>query len=321
MTQVRVAGLLAIDALRQVVLGRRGAEIDGMLQGLTDQDLARLTHYHLAVTGQEPLPGPKGVLVFAAAAPDVPEAVLLAAARDIMAGMGLADPLALYDRRGAIMVRAASRVMAAQTGPTELRRAAEPNDLLTLALRQPYARFFAVEEVDIGWRRFDGSMVPPVTRAAFVSGDAVTVLPYDPVRDRVLLIEQFRTGPHLRGDPQPWQLEAIAGRIDPGETPETAARREAAEEAGLDLGEMVFVAGYYPSPGAMTEYLHSYVALADLPDGVAGVFGLDSEHEDIRGHLISFDRLMQAVASGEVANAPLILTAYWLERERFRLGG
>jgi ADP-ribose pyrophosphatase len=81
------------------------------------------------------------------------------------------------------------------------------------------------------------------------------------------------------------------------------------------------VAEYYPSPGAMTEYIYSYVAITDLPDGVAGVFGAEDEAEDIKGHLLSFDALMAAVAGGEVANAPLILTALWLQRERRRLRG
>ena len=321
MSGARITGLLAIDAVREAVVGRDVAVIDGILIGLTTQELARLTHFHLAISGQGPSSGTAFGLVFDFEMPDLPEAILLAATTDIMAAMGSTDPLCLFGRLASLLVRAASRVMAAQTGPTDLRHAAQPGDLATVAQRHPYARFFAIEEVDISWRRFDGTMVPPVTRAAFVSGDAVTVLPYDPLRDRVLLIEQFRAGPHLRGDPQAWQLEAIAGRIDPGETPETAARREAVEEAGLNLGEVLFVAGYYPSPGAVTEYLHSYVALADLPDGVAGVFGLASEHEDIRGHLIGFDRLMDLITTGEVANAPLILTAYWLARERSRLRG
>lgn len=43
--------------------------------------------------------------------------------------------------------------------------------------------------------------------------------------------------------------------------------------------------------------------------------------EDIRGHLLSFDRLMALVASGEIENAPLILTALWLQRERPALRG
>jgi nudix-type nucleoside diphosphatase (YffH/AdpP family) len=144
----------------------------------------------------------------------------------------------------------------------------------------------------------------------------VTVLPYDPVRDRVLVIEQFRSAPFARGDRFPWQLEAIAGRIDPDETPEAAARREALEETGLHLDDLRKVAEYYPSPGAVAEYLYSYVAICDLPDDVAGVFGVADEAEDILGHLISFDQLMGLVATGEASNGPMLLTALWLQRER-----
>ena len=139
------------------------------------------------------------------------------------------------------------------------------------------------------------------------------------MRDRVVVVEQFRAGPMARGDAECWQIEAIAGRVDGGETPLAAARREAVEEAGLVLDRLIEVARYYPSPGAVSEFLYSYVAVTDLPDGVAGVFGVAGEAEDIRGHLISFDRLMDLVASGEVQNAPLILTALWLQRERARL--
>ena len=187
------------------------------------------------------------------------------------------------------------------------------------ARREPYARFFAVEEYDLAFRQFDGGLGPVVTRAVFVSGDAVTVLPYDPLRDRVLVVEQFRSGPFGRGDANPWQLEAIAGRIDAGETAEEAARREAVEEAGLTLGALEKVAEYYPTPGICAEFLYSYVAICELPDGSAGVFGVEGEAEDIRGHLIGFSDLMALVASGEVGNAPLILTALWLQRERARL--
>ena len=133
------------------------------------------------------------------------------------------------------------------------------------------------------------------------------------------MIDQFRAGPYLRGDPQPWQIEVIAGRIDPGETPEQAARREAVEEAGLVLTDLLSVASYYPTPGCSAEFLYSFVALTDLPDTAAGVFGVEGEAEDIRGHLISFDRLMALVASGEISNAPTVLTAFWLAQKRERL--
>lgn len=217
-------------------------------------------------------------------------------------------------------VRAASRARVT-SAPGVPRFKAGPLDVVVAARRQPYAQFFTLEEYDVAWRRFDGAMSATVTRAAFVSGDAVTVLPYDPVRDLVLVVEQFRAGPLARGDEQCWQIEAVAGRVDNGETPEAAARREAVEEAGLALADLIPVARYYPSPGAVSEYIYSYVALVDLADAVTGVFGLAEEAEHIRTHVIGFDRLMALVASGEIENAPLILTALWLQRERGRLRG
>ena len=246
-------------------------------------------------------------------AEQAPSTVILA--KEVMAGYGQTSAAKQRARLGPIMVRAASRLRAqTDTAPATVRRSGA--EVVVRARRQPYVHFFSVEEYDLSFDRFDGTASPTVNRAAFVSGDAVTVLPYDPVRDRVLLVEQFRTGPFARGDGNPWQLEAIAGRIDPGESPEACARREAVEEAGLTLGALLPVAQYYPSPGAKTEYIWSYVALTDLPDTAAGVFGIASEAEDIRGHLLPFEQTMALVASGEVQNGPLLLCLLWLQRER-----
>jgi ADP-ribose pyrophosphatase len=271
-------------------------------------DRARVAYY-AAVLGLQPL----GAVLDLG--PGGPEAEALA--RRVMSGFGKVDVATMRARLGSLRVAAASEARAAGAAGRGLRIGT--GEVTVETLRHAHAGFFGLEVLTLRHRRFDGAMSPQMTREVFVAGDAVTVLPYDPLRDRVLLIEQFRTGPLGRGDPLPWQLEAIAGRIDPGETPEEAARREAVEEAGLTLGALEKVAEYYPSPGAVAEYLYSYVALCDLPDGVAGVFGAEAEGEDIRGHLLPFDGLMAAVAGGEVSNAPLILTALWLQRERGRL--
>jgi ADP-ribose pyrophosphatase len=258
--------------------------------------------------------------VTAALGPDAAEGREgLATATAIMALRGLLTAEQIRARLGSLRVAAASTLRAGSAAARGLR--AGSGEVSPSARRIAHAGFFAVEEWHLSYRRFDGAMSATVGREIFVSGDAVTVLPYDPRRDRVLLIEQMRMGPYGRGDPLPWQLEAIAGRIDPGETPEDCARREAVEEAGLVLGALEKVAEYYPSPGMLSEYLYSYVALCDLPDGVAGVFGMAGEAEDIRGHLMPFDAFMAAVAGGEIANAPLLLTALWLQRERARLRG
>ena len=215
-----------------------------------------------------------------------------------------------------IRARAQARLNAARPAPTTLRRSAGRGDVEVAERRTCYADFFSVEEYDLRHVTFGGGMSERITRTAFVSADAVTVLPYDPARDRVMVIEQFRAGPFARGDAEPWSLEAIAGRIDPGEGPEQAARREAREEAGLALGRLIRLGGYYPTPGAKTEFLHSYIGLAELPDGAAGLGGVADEHEDIRAHVIGFDRLMELVDTGEANNAPLILSALALAARR-----
>jgi len=248
-------------------------------------------------------------------------ATVVATAQDIMAGDPQVPPPDMRRRSAQMLTRGGARVraQALRAGTESLRRTPRDGDIECASLSHPYSAYFAVEERDLRYRRYDGTMSALVNRAAFISGDAAILLPYDPVRDRVLLIEQFRVGPHARGDANPWLLETIAGRIDGGETPEGAARREAREEAGLDLADLIEGPRYYPSPAAKAEYLYSFVGIADLPDTAAGLGGLQTEAEDIRSHVVSFERLMALVASGEVDNAPLLILAYWLAAERPRL--
>lgn len=245
----------------------------------------------------------------------------LAAATEVMAQIGQRSAAEVGARFGAIRTRAQARLNAANTSPTALRREAVEGDVEIRAQAQPYARFFAVEDYQLRHRTFDGGMSEVLDRAAFVSGDAVVVLPYDPATDRVLLTEQFRTGPFARGDAQPWSLEGVAGRVDGGESPEDCARREAMEEAGLRLKALIPAPNCYPSPGAKSEFLYNYIGLCDLPQEVQGWGGVATEHEDIRTHIIAFARLMDLIANGEVNNGPLILLALWLEGRRSGLGG
>ncbi|MCC5968413.1 MAG: NUDIX domain-containing protein [Pararhodobacter sp.] len=241
-------------------------------------------------------------------------------ATEIMALLPHTPPKSVMARYAMLEMRVASRRRAAtDPAPASLRRSPQPGDVAVDGYAVPYAHFFGVEEGDLRFRRFDESMSETVKRAAFIMSDAVTVLPYDPRRDCVMVVEQFRFGPMARGDRNPWSLEPIAGRIDPHETPEAAVRRETLEETGLELGALHPIGAHYPSPGAVTEYLYSYIGLAELTPAKEGVSGLESEAEDIRAHVIPFPRLMALVDSGEVQNGPLLLSAYWLARHRDRL--
>lgn len=192
-------------------------------------------------------------------------------------------------------------------------------DTEIVARTHPYDGFFGVEEIFARFRRFDGSTHEEVKRAVYRVTDAATVLPYDPVRDRVLMIEQLRFGPLAQDDPQPWLLEPVAGLIDAGETPEEAARRETAEEAGIALKDLHFVARYYPSPGGVAQVILSYLGIADLPDTAAGLGGHSEEDEDILGHLMTFDEAMSLLECGDIVNAPAIITLNWLAANRERL--
>lgn len=184
-----------------------------------------------------------------------------------------------------------------------------------------YANYFAVTDFVYEHDHFDGSHSAPLTRAVFMAADAVTVLPYDPVRDRVLLVEQMRAAPLARGDDGIWLLEPVAGRIEPGDTPEQTAHKEAMEEAHVTLSSLHKIGEYYPSTGAFAEYLYSYIGVADLPDEAATLAGVESEGEDIRGHVIDRAALMDSMRKGELTDGPLLLSLLWLDANLETLRG
>lgn len=322
-----------------VLVPTGGASVEGIvLSGLTDQERLRLDYYECEyalaadtitvetsegkvqaaiyeLPGEWELGGRWDFDDWLSATGDI----AIEAAREVMAYPKLVDADELDARWPTVLMRASSTVRAQTETRARVIGQMDAASVDVAARRHPYTSYFSFAEMDLRYASFGGGMGPKVKREAMHAADAVTVLPYDPVRDRVLVVEQFRFGTYARGDTHPWCLEPIAGRIDPGETPEDTARRESVEEAGLTLGDLLPVANYYPSPGALTEYLYTYVAIADLPDEAAGLGGLEIEAEDIMAHVISFDRLMDAITSGEANNGPLILTALWLQRERPRL--
>jgi nudix-type nucleoside diphosphatase (YffH/AdpP family) len=218
-----------------------------------------------------------------------------------------------------VYARAAAQVAARQSVPAEVRRATGIDTVEPLSRETPHVGFFLTRAYELRHPGFDGGMSPRMRREVFVATDAAIVLPYDPLRDRVLLVEQFRMGPFGRGDARPWTLEPVAGRVDAGETPAETARRECMEEAGLTLRHMEHISSHYCSPGCSTEYFHLYLGLCDLPEVEKGQGGLDSEDEDIRTHVIPFDHAMQLLQTGEADNGPLVLSLLWLQRERGRL--
>lgn len=179
--------------------------------------------------------------------------------------------------------------------------------------------FYKLDRVHLRHRQFAGGMGPVIRRELFVRHDAVCVLPYDPQRDAVVLIEQFRVGAMDKAE-NPWLLELVAGLIDKDEEPEEVAHREAQEEADLILGPLWPVSRYFPSPGGSDELVHLYIGRCDS-EGAGGVHGLPEEGEDIKVHVMSFADAMQAVRDGRINNAASIIALQWLALNRDEVRG
>ena len=174
--------------------------------------------------------------------------------------------------------------------------------------------FYQLDRLHLRHRLFAGGMGKLINRELFVRHDAVCVLPYDPQRDCVVLIEQFRVGA-LDKSVNPWLIELVAGLIDKDEQPEEVARREAVEEAGLELAELWPRTQYYPSPGGSDERVHLYVGRCDSL-GAGGVHGLEEEGEDIRVLVWSLDEALAALDDGRIDNAASIIALQWLALNR-----
>ena len=185
----------------------------------------------------------------------------------------------------------------------------DPHDIEVLARETVCQGYFRVERIRLRHRLYEGDMGPEIVREVFERGHAVAVLPYDPVRDEVVLIEQFRVGPFARGD-VPWQLEIIAG-----EDTLEVAHREAAEEADLELEELVPILDYYSSPGASTEHIAVFCARVDATTA-GGVHGLAEEGEDIRVVVMGFADTMAALRAGRIMASPAIIALQWLALNR-----
>ncbi|WP_447045057.1 NUDIX domain-containing protein [Vreelandella sp. H-I2] len=177
--------------------------------------------------------------------------------------------------------------------------------------------FFRLEALELRHRLFEGGWSAPMRREVHSRFDAVGVLLYDPARDLVVLIEQFRAGA-VDDVVSPWKLELVAGLVEDGESLEDVARREAWEEAGCKVAELTKLHTYYPSPGACNEQVTLFCGLVDC-QGLGGIHGLDEEHEDIRVHVMPFANAWELLTLGRLDNAMCLIGLQWLNSQRASL--
>jgi len=185
------------------------------------------------------------------------------------------------------------------------------SDASLLAEEMVYNGFFKLHRLKLQHKLFSGAMGEPLTRELLARGPATCLLPYDPVADAVVVCEQFRIGAFMHGQ-SPWLIELVAGINDSGEGPEQTARREAVEEAGLVVQEIVPICEYYPSPGGSDEWITLLCGRVNSA-GSEGIYGMAEEGEDIRVQVLAREDAFAMIAKGQLINAASIIGMQWLQ--------
>ena len=182
-----------------------------------------------------------------------------------------------------------------------------------------FEKYFRLDEFHLSHELFGGGSSPVFTREVFERGSVVAVLPYDPRRGKVVLIEQFRVGA-LEEAENPWLIECVAGVIEDGEDEESVALRECVEEAGCTIERLEVISRYYVSPGGSSEHCSLFCGLVDS-DGVGGIHGLPHEHEDIRVLVVDAGEAYAWLREGRIRSSATIIALQWLELNESRLRG
>lgn len=191
-------------------------------------------------------------------------------------------------------------------------------DVQVLTRTPGYRGFFALDTWTLRHRLFAGGWTQPLQRELFLRDAAAGVLLYDPVRDEVVLVEQFRIGAMVNAEAHgtsPWLLEIVAGIIAPQESAAQLAAREAVEEADCEIRELLHILDYYNSPGGSNEYISLFCGLVDSSQA-GGIHGVPEENEDIRVRVLSSTQAWQALQDGRMNNAMAIIAMQWLMMNR-----
>jgi len=200
-------------------------------------------------------------------------------------------------------------------------------DVQVLERVPAFEGYFSIHRYHLRHRLYAGGWGQPFLREVFSRGHAVAVVLYDPQADRLVLIEQFRVGamvaalerPESDLGPSPWLLEVVAGIIDAGETAEAVAVREAEEEAGCRVRELLPIQTILASPGGTSETVALFLGLCEAPAS-GGLHGLAHEHEDIRVIVVSPDDVWAWMDSRRIVNGPGLAALMWfrIHQHRFR---
>lgn len=187
----------------------------------------------------------------------------------------------------------------------------KPLKFKMLAKENLHSGFFQLNRYQLKHQLFAGGWGESFYREVFERGHAVAVLLFDPKRDIVALVEQFRAGA-IDTESNPWVLELVAGMIDEGESPEAVAERETIEETGCEIKRLAKICEYLVSPGGATERIWLYLGEIDSHE-LSDIAGLADENEDIKIHKLSIEQAFEGLDNGRFNNAMTLIALQWLK--------
>jgi len=180
-----------------------------------------------------------------------------------------------------------------------------------------YSGYFKISRYQLKHTLYDGAWSNKIVREVFERGNSAAVILYDPKRDRVVLIEQFRIGA-LAAKLNPWVIEIVAGKIERGETGKDVVKRESVEESGCKPSKLIHIIDYQPSGGGVSEIVSLFCGKVDSVN-VGGIYGVEDEGENIKVIVKSLDKAIQMVDKGIIANSASIIAIQWLSLNKAKI--
>ena len=172
-----------------------------------------------------------------------------------------------------------------------------------------YDGFFKMNEIVLKYKKYDGTWTNSISRELFGGAQVSAVLPYDPLKKEIILIQQFRPGT-ISKNLDNYLIEIVAGIIDEGETPEDAAKRECFEETGCVIKKLIPIQGYFPAPGSSESFYHLFLGETETFSGTR-IMGLENENEDIKVQSFKSSKVREIMQKGKILNGLTLIALQW----------
>jgi len=172
-----------------------------------------------------------------------------------------------------------------------------------------YKGFFQMNKFKFVHQKHDGTWSSEIEREIFGGAHVSILLPYDPIKKEIILIQQFRAG-ILSRQSASYLYEIVAGIIDNDEKPIDTAARECLEETGCEVKKIIPIQSYFPSPGSSESLFHLFLGEVDSFEGKR-IKGLKNENEDILVSAFKVNKVKEMLENKKIINGVTLVALQW----------